>query len=306
MVKTMEDMEKKARLRLVSGILGYTTGFFHMNNFIQLMPVILSSVTDPLGPDPGSTVIKSGEIEYLGQRLTLTQSMILHKQIAIKQGLDRIFIISPNVRLEHPARRESGKHLFEFSQVDFEIAHAKKEDVFKLMEEFMSGAVAHAKACYGDELELLGRKLRLIEGPFRIYTTHELRDKHGEDWETEMSLRSKQPFWVLDHSREFYDKEDPTRPGHYLNYDLIYPEGFCEGLSGAEREHEYDIIMRKIGKHGLDTSRYKPYLEMAREGLTPSAGGGFGVERLARYICGARHIGDVQLFRRVPGEPVVI
>jgi asparaginyl-tRNA synthetase len=301
----MKDI-RRTHLEIVSGLLRYTTEYFHSNNFTQLMPVVLSPITDPLGPDPGSSVIKTGEVEYLGQRLSLTQSMILHKQIAIREGIERLFIVSPNVRLEHPKRKESGKHLFEFSQVDFEIAHGTKEDVFRLMEGFIAGAISYMKIHHAEALEKLDRKLPVVGGPFRRYTTHELKDKYGDDWEVFASKETKLPFWVLDHKREFYDKEDPERPGHYVNYDLIYPEGFCEGLSGAEREYEYETIMRKITAHELDKSRYTPYLELAKTGLVPSAGGGFGVERLARYIAGAKHVGDVQLFRRVPGEPVVV
>ena len=58
----------------------------------------------------------------------------------------------------------------------------------------------------------------------------------------EAPKKEKYPFWVICHKREFYDKEDPERPGHYLNYDLIWPEGFGEALSG-----EY----LKIAKLGL-------------------------------------------------------
>ncbi|MHA2100943.1 MAG: asparagine synthetase, partial [Candidatus Kariarchaeaceae archaeon] len=42
--------------------------YFDELGFVQLMPVILSKFTDPLGPDPGSSVIKTGEIEYAGQK----------------------------------------------------------------------------------------------------------------------------------------------------------------------------------------------------------------------------------------------
>ena len=46
---------------------------------------------------------------------------------------------------------------------------------------------------------------------------------------------------------------------------------------------------------------------MAKEGKTsPSAGGGIGVERLIRFLAGMPHIRDVQLFKRIPGEPVVV
>jgi asparaginyl-tRNA synthetase len=273
---------------------------------MQMMPVILSSVTDPLGPDPGSSVLKSGEIDYLDQRLTLTQSMILHKQIALKQGLDKLFILSPNVRLEHPKRGASGKHLFEFSQLDFEIAQGKMDDIFSLMEGYLASLGAHIKQTCAPELETLNRTLPDLSGPYPRLETHDLEEEYGADWEIAASRDVKKPFWALCHKREFYDREDPGKPGHYLNYDLVYPEGFGEGLSGAEREYEFDQIVRRIDRDKIDKKRYAPYLELAKDGLTPSAGAGFGIERLIRFIGGAEHVGDVQLFRRVPGEPITV
>ncbi|MCK4319527.1 asparagine synthetase [Candidatus Micrarchaeota archaeon] len=298
--------DEKIYTKLTSSVLKYSTDFFHEKGFVQLMPVILSPVTDPLGPDPGSSVIKTGEVEYLGQKLSLTQSMILHKQIAIRAGIEKLFIISPNIRLEHPKRKKTGRHLFEFSQVDFEIAHAKKEDVYKLMEEFLVGLVKKIKKEHNEELGLLDRKLPDIKTPFSKFTTTKLKERYGKEWEMSASIEEKQPFWTISHKREFYDKEDPEKPGEYLNYDLVYPEGFGEALSGAEREHEFSSIIRKIKGDELDKTRYAPYLELAKKGLIPSAGGGCGVERMVRYLSGAKHIGDVQLFRRVPGESVLV
>ncbi|MCX6771028.1 MAG: asparagine synthetase A [Candidatus Micrarchaeota archaeon] len=301
----MDRTKRKAYLKITSEALRFCTGYFHENGFTQLMPVVLSPITDPLGPDPGSSVIKTGEIEYLGQRLCLTQSMILHKQIAVKEGVEKLFILSPNVRLEHPRRAESGKHLFEFTQLDFEIAHARMADVFSLMEGLMCGVARHVSRECAGELALLGRRLLEFSAPFRRYTTTELAAQFGEDWELPASLAHASPFWAISHKREFYDKDDPEQPGMFLNYDMVYPEGFGEALSGAEREWEYEKIARKIDAHGLDRGRYAAYLAHAREGLVPSAGGGFGIERLSRFLSGAPHVGDVQLFRRVPGEEVV-
>ena len=302
-----DELEKRrAYAKLTSEVLWFTESYFHENGFTQLMPVVLSPITDPLGPDPGSSVIKTGEVEYLGQRLCLMQSMILHKQLALKKGIGKLFIVSPNVRLEHPKRRESGRHLFEFSQVDFEVAGAKMGDVFSLMEGYLSGLVPAIRESCAGELALLERKLPDVRGPFPKYTTSELSKKFGADWELPASIDSAGPFWAISHKREFYDREDPEKPGTYMNYDLIYPEGFGEALSGAEREHEYSQIMARIGRDALDQGRYAPYLEFAKSGLVPSAGGGFGVERLVRFLSGAGHVGDVQLFRRVPGEPVIV
>ncbi|MEM4499961.1 MAG: asparagine synthetase A [Candidatus Woesearchaeota archaeon] len=288
-----------------STILKEIVDFFQEKGFHQLMPVILSTVTDPLAPDPSAKIKKVGEIEAYGQRLKLTQSMICHKQAALISGLKKIFIISPNIRLEDEIRRETGKHLFEFSQVDFEIANGKMQDVFELMEEFLVRVITKVKEKHSDILEELGRDLRIPKPPFRRYTTKELYEKYGESWEDLVSKDSTDPVWVLDHKREFYDKEDPARPGHYLNYDLIYPEGFGEALSGGEREIDYAIIERKLKERPDIVQQFSTFFELSRRGLLiPSAGAGFGFERLLRFLTGKRHIREVQFFPRVPGEKV--
>ena len=66
-----------------------THRYFREQGFIELMPVILSTTTDPLGPDPNSSIIATPHIEYMGQNLVLTQSMVLHKQILISFRDDR-------------------------------------------------------------------------------------------------------------------------------------------------------------------------------------------------------------------------
>ena len=280
--------------------------FFERHRFLQLMPIMLSPITDPLGPDPGSSVLKTGEIEYLGQKLQLTQSMILHKQIAVGLGLEKFYIMSPNIRLESAKRRSSGKHAFEFTQIDFEIKGGTMLDVFKLVEGLLKTIMERVRTQAKEELEFLGRVLPEWRYPFKQLTTHQLEEKYGEDWETPASLDADTPFWAICHDREFYDKKDWSREGdHFLNYDLIYPEGFGEALSGAEREYEYDRLMQRISEDKLDPSKYRSYLDLAKEGLlSPSAGGGLGVERMVRYLTGSKHIGDVQVFRRIPGEPI--
>jgi asparaginyl-tRNA synthetase len=123
-----------------------------------------------------------------------------------------------------------------------------------------------------------------------------------------MGLREMdEPFWVTDIEREFYDREDPERPGHFRNYDLYLPEGYGEVSSGGEREWEYEVIVRKMKKAGISLEAFRPYLEVAKAGLLkPSAGAGIGVERLIRYMVGAKHIAEVQAFPRIPGIPAVI
>jgi len=299
------DERKKAVLKIQSALLYKTREFFYKRGFYELMPVLLSRYTDPLLPDQDSSVVKVGEVEYLGEKYKLTQSMILHKQVAISSGLDKIAIFSPNVRLERAEKRLSGKHLFEFTQVDFEIVYARKEDVFTLVEEFLIEVWKWLSETCKEEFEFLDRKLRIPTGHLKVYTSHDLIDKFGDEWEVEASLSERYPFWVICFKREFYDKEDPAKPGHFLNYDLIYPEGYGEALSGGEREIDIEKIRSRIREIGKE-EEYREYIEMAKKGFVPSAGGGFGIERMVRFLTGTKHIKDVQVFPRVPGEKSIL
>lgn len=294
-----ENSNLKSALRVTSRILRYASNYFQDREFTQLLPVMLGRSTDPLGPDPNSSILKTIEVDYLGTTLRTMNSMILHKQVAVRE-IGKIFSLSPNIRLEKGDRKESGRHLFEFTQVDFEIPNAKMKDVFDIVESFLSGLSEYLE---GEGVRLLETGEPFMFKPsFNVYSTHELEERYGEDWEYEASMDHDQPFWAVCHKREFYDREDPGEPGHFLNYDLIYPFGYGEGLSGAEREYDFDRIRKRMGKDKLEMDIYASYLEEAKRGFVPTAGAGFGVERLTRFLTGAKHVGDVQLFRRVPGE----
>lgn len=269
--------------------------FLYEKGLVQLMPVILSPVTDPLNHS-----VDDASILYNGQRLQLTKSMILHKQIAVSQLDTRgIYIISPNVRLEHDPH--SDKHLLEFSQLDIELKDASASDFMALMEDLMVHVISKVRSTCADELQRLGSTLKIPKKPFHIHTSVSLFAEFGSQYESEISKREKNLFWITDFEREFYDREDPKNLGHYINYDLFYPEGYQEGLSGGERDFEYDILVRKIQERGQNPDDFAPYLEYAKsKQLCPSAGGGLGIERLVRFLTKRSHIREITLFPKLP------
>lgn len=293
----MRGVPLSAALKVQSEVLRATTAFLHGRGFVQLLPVMISPITDPLN----HAVVEAGA-DYYGSKFQFTRSMILHKQLAVGSAAEKLFILSPNVRLESPSTRDSGRHLLEFSQVDFEWRSASQEQVMRLTEEMFSLVFSSVAQSCAEPLRALGRRVRVPRLPFETYWAPELEAKYGPDWEALLSKSVLEPVWVLDHAREFYDKEDPSRPGHYRNYDVVYPEGFGEGLSGAEREWELGRILERMRRKGMDVAPYAPYLEAAKQGLLqPSAGAGFGVERMVRFLCGFRRIEECTLFAKVPG-----
>ena len=296
----------KPILRIQTAMLREMQSFMMKRGFLQIMPVITSKFTDPLSPDPSSSVIFSPTFEYYSQKLMITQSMILHKQLSLLAA-DKIFTFSPNVRLERKEKNGSGRHAFEFTQMDFEIAYAKMKDVMSLVEDLIIHIIKKVKEECENELKILNREIEIPSKPFKVYRYSEVLEKFGSD--DTLSSIEKDPLWIIDIKREFYDREDESNTGHFLNYDLILPEGYGEVLSGGEREYKYERIVKRIEeleKEGRDYSNFRDYIEVAKMGLLkPSAGAGIGVERLLRFLCGRKHIKEVQLFPRIPGEEVI-
>jgi len=159
----------------------------------------------------------------------------------------------------------------------------------------------------------LKRDLKVPSLPFKKITHKEAVDlakKLGFEvfydkeipWEAEraISIQFGEPFFIKFYpkgSRGFYDKEDG---GFLLDFDLLYPEGFGEAISGSEREYEYKKVLEKL-KKTKDVEKFELYLEILKRGIKPTAGFGIGLERLTRYICGLEHIQDAAPFSKLPG-----
>ena len=295
------DSKMPVVLKIQSKVLKTMTDMLLGKGFQWILPVILAKSTDPLWPDPGYSIEDRIEVEVYGTRVKTMQSMIVHKRVLVSLGPEKIFILSPNIRIESRKRMITGKHLYEFTQLDLEVAYAKMKDIFTLFEELIVKSIEVIKKEMREELELLSRDLRIPTAPFRVYKRAELEKEYGDSWEEEISRTSRDPVWVTDIPRQFYDFQD-FETGEWRNYDLILPEGYGEVLSGAEREYEYEKILKKIERDGLRKDDYRLILDLAEKKLLkPSAGAGIGVERFIQYICGLKHIGEVQPFPRIPG-----
>jgi len=289
-----------AILEITSQVLAAAREFLAREGFVEILPVVIAPVTDPLRHNTDRALIQA-----YGTSWHLTRSMIFHKQAAVR-ACERIFSFSPNVRLEPPERGKTGRHLFEFVQLDLEVRDATRDEVIDLGERLFTYVLEKVRAVCSLELRRLGRKLPRFQHPFPRISYAEARARYGGGFEERLSAEVDSPVWVVDfpiEAREFYDREDPARPGMLLDMDLVYPEGYGEALSGGEREHEYERILGRIRAQGLDPAAYGPLLSLAQEGLPPSAGFGIGIERWVRFLTGLPHVRETRLFPRVPGEP---
>lgn len=291
-------------LRIQQTILKAVDEYMYENGVVRMMPLMMAPITDTLNHS-----VEECKITYEGQQFDVMKSMIFHKQLALmNQGLEKIYIVSPNIRLEK-AKEGDNRHLFEFTQVDFEFKNGTMDMVFEFMEDLLSYVFDILRKGCAFELKSIGvgtSHLKL-SAPFKRYRTEELREKYGEDFEQIASLKAEQPFWLINHKREFYDAEDINKKGTYKNYDLIWPKGYVEGLSGGEREFEYERILERMREVGADERIFKYYIELAKQGeILKTAGAGFGVERMTRFVCQQKNIDDVTIFSRKPGKELYI
>ena len=297
------EVKRKACIgKLMTYTLNNLTSQFVDNGFQWLLPVALSQSTDPLWPDPGASIEKRIEVDIYGKTVRTTASMIIHKLIASSLAYPKLFILSPNIRIEKAERAKTGKHIYEFTQLDFEARDATTKDVMTLVETVICNLLTSMKQDMKDELTLLCRcdTLELPKRPFKVYDRQELEAKYGADWEEGIAKETSDPVWVTNIPREFYDFEN-FKTGKWDNYDLFLPQ-YGEVLSGAKREWEYEKILKKIERDDVNKDNYALVLKLAKQGkLKPTAGGGIGMERLVGWISGVKHIAETQPFPRVPG-----
>jgi asparaginyl-tRNA synthetase len=293
------DTTRVAVLTIKSEIMRAAGAFLRDEGFVEILPVILSPITDPLHHETFD-----GAVSYYGTPYQLTKSMIFHKQIALRT-VPKVFCFSPNVRMEPAERASLGRYLTEFVQLDLEVRDAPRDAVLALGERLLVSVLGVVTVCCAGELQELGRDLRVPRTPSERITYRQAAERHGEPFDDALSSSRTAPVWVLDFPRrvrEFYDREDPERPETLIDMDLIYPEGYGEALSGGEREFERERIVDRLRRENIEQDRYAAYLEFVELGIPRSAGFGIGIERLTRYVAGLDRIEDARLFPKVPGN----
>ena len=297
------ELERKRQIgSIASQVFHSLTSRFLGEGFEWSLPVIFAKSTDPLWPDPGASIEKRIEIEIYDETVRTMLSMIVHKMVASSLSYPKFFALSPNVRIEKRERKNTGWHTYEFTQLDFEVRAASSRDIFTLIEKIVRSLINDLKQTAREPLTSLGRFDILVtpQSPFKVFDREELEQTYGRDWESGLSREIKEPAWVTNIPREFYDFQD-FETGKWDNYDLFLPE-YGEVLSGSRREWEYGKITTKMNRDGVDQGNFKLLLRMAEDGrLKPSAGAGIGLERLITWIVGATHIGEVQPFPKIPG-----
>jgi len=279
--------------------------------FLEILPPVISPATDP-----GLRGAKRFEIEFYGKHYKLTGSMIMHKIIGAS-ALGKVYAFSPCLRREKPEKAKTGRHLAEFWQIDVEMPGIKEQSM-EVAEQLLFDVITAVKQTKAEELDRIGSELVVPTLPLRRIT-HDKAVKMAKELGFEASEEEEipheaervigievgEPFFIVDYpkgSRGFYDKIDTRDSKKLLSFDLIYPQGFGEALSGSEREYDAELVKKKLAEGGEDPEAYRWFTELLdKKRIKATAGFGFGLERMTRYICGLESVEQATPFPKMPG-----
>ena len=169
------------------------------------------------------------------------------------------------------------------------------------------------------QLEVLGKEITVPARPYPVLTYSEclemvngagLKLNEGDDLGTEgekivgdiMAQKGIDLYFIAEYPEEakpFYIMEKDGTPYSY-SFDLDYRGQ--EVSSGGQREHRYDVLVKRMEKKGLDPEDFEFYLEAFRYGMPPHGGWGIGIERFLVKMLDLPNIREAILFPRDPSR----
>src|SRR3989344_3944563 len=232
------------------------------------------------------------EVKYFGHKAFLSQSPQFYKQIMITI-FERVFTVNKTLRAEPSV---TTRHLTEATTMDAELGFidswTELMDMAEYVIKYLCDAVKKenilALGLYTVDMpdtSLPIPRLKLREGQEIIFkrTGRDNRaepDLEPED-ERELCRWAQEEHGInmvfVTHypvaKRPFYTFEDSEDPGYTLSFDLL---GFgLEWLTGGQRIHDYETLMKKAQDRGMNMEKIELYLQAFRYGMPPEGGFSF-------------------------------
>jgi len=278
--------------------------YFHKDGFTSITtPKIVAAATE------GGTELFP--IAYFDKEAFLNQSPQLYKQMMMAAGFEKVYEIGPIFRAEE---HNTTKHLNEATSIDIEVSYADHHEVMRILEDLIVQTYEYVNATCSDQLanldctdftvpkapfarlpyaDAIGIAQKKIPDPIRYgddisaAAEHAIGDEMGGhyfivDWPTEI-----RPYYAMPYEND---------PSVCKAFDLMHPR--MELASGAERVHQYDLLVSQIRKKGLNPESFEFYLRPFRFGMPPHAGWGLGADRLIMTMLGLPNVREAVLFPR--------
>lgn len=303
----LRNIRERAKFRIQEGVVRGFRDFLYQEGFTEIH-------TPKLGAKSAEGGANLFKLEYFHRPAILQQSPQFYKQMMVGV-FDRVFETAPVFRAE---KHNTKRHLNEYTSLDFEMGYIDGfEDIMAMETGFLQYTMELLKKDYARELKILGVTLpnvdkipaiRFDEAKQRVAEKYNRQFRNPYDLEPEEEALIGQyfkeeydaDFVFVTHypskKRPFYAMDAPADPTYTLSFDLLY-QGL-EITTGGQRIHDYDMLMEKIEKRGMETEGMEQYLSCFKHGMPPHGGLGIGMERLTMKLIGEDNVRETTLFPR--------
>lgn len=281
------------------------------------------------------TLDKTDKIDFSKDFFKMRVSMTVSAQLqleALLRGAGPVLCILPSFRAEDS---HTNRHLAEFTHIEGEFPWMSLKELMDIEEEYTQYCFdVVLKECY-EELELLDKftskglidKLKgfvskpydrisydqaikiITDNSVEIKKLYKLNDipKWGDDLGSQCEkyiseIHFKSPTFVFNYPKSlksFYMKQnDDSKTVQAC--DLLIPS-LGELIGSSVREDNYEKLMNTIQDKKIDPNSLKWYIDLRKNGSTPTAGFGLGFDRLVS-VCTGLHIRDCVPIIVAPGE----
>jgi asparaginyl-tRNA synthetase len=287
---------------------------------------LLDKSTSTIPVKPESLTAIDYTKDFFEKQAFLTVSSQLQLEL-LCAGLGKVYTTNKSFRSE---KSRTTRHLAEFEHIEWETAWASLDDLMDFTETYTQSVFNYVLKNHMTDLDELNKytskgiidKLQsLVSQPYKRITydeavqtidTHKNQiqalyklasvpqwgDDLGSDCEKYLTDHVyKQPLFVYNYPKalkSFYMMANPDNRT-VQGCDLLMP-GLGELVGSSVREHDYDKLMQVVKERNMDTGPLKWYLELRRNGSTPTAGAGLGFDRLVRICTGLENIRDAVPF----------
>lgn len=245
-----------------------------------------------------STASESGaevfEVSYFDRKAYLAQSPQFYKQMAMASGLEKVFMVGPVFRAE-PSY--TTRHMTEFTGWDFEFSYVEShEDVMDVLENVFISGFQKVKDEVEIEIEVPSKpfpKISMAEAKKKLAAAGVKSEKVFDispEEERELCKMIKEEtgsdfVFITDYSKEirpFYHMRHGEKNELTKSFDLLYRG--VEVVTGAQREHRYDVLIAQAKDKGMDEASLEDYLNFFKYGCPPHGGVGIGPGRIVMKI----------------------
>ncbi len=252
-------------------------------------------------------------VPYYNKEAFLAQSPQIYKQMAVMGGMEKVTMITPVWRAE---KSNTVRHLSEARQMDIEMGFATDIEAMEVLDKVVFDMFTDVNKNCVEQLKLLETEFKIPKLPLKRLTYTEvlkklekkgMKIKWGEDLSTPAEKKIcemvgwEEPFYITEWPtdiRAFYSMPNEKNPKICRSFDLMFRG--VELLSGAQRIHIPELLIKKLKAKGMDPDNFKFYIDTFRYGAPPHAGWSIGLERMTMLLTDKENIREACLFPRDP------